>query len=111
LPLLKADNDVTNGLAAVRELLRVDPKTGPKLKVQPRCRNTIREFENYVGEEWASAPHLRNKKETPKKLNDHAMDMIRYFAMAPHRYVKPRFMRREVQQHVNPVTGYLRAAG
>lgn len=109
LPLIKADNDVTNGLAAVRELLRVDPKNGSKLKIQPRCRNTIREFEGYVGEEWASAPHLRNKKETPKKLNDHAMDMVRYFAMSSHTWVKPRKHRVPPPVYTNPVTGYIRA--
>ena len=111
LPLIKADNDVTNGLAAVRELLRVDPLKGAKYHVQPRCTNHIREIESYVGEEWQSAPHLRNKKETPQKRNDHSMDDVRYFAMSPHRFIKPRHMRRTPEVHVNPVTGYLRAVG
>lgn len=111
LPLLKADNDVTNGLAAMRELLRIDPIKGSKLKVQPRCVNFIREIESYVGEEWASAPHLRNKKETPQKRNDHAMDDCRYFAMSPHVWVKPtRRLGPPPRMDISPVTGYVRAA-
>lgn len=109
LPLLKADNDVTNGLAAVRDLLRVDPIKGPRLKVQPRCTDFIREIESYVGDEWQSAPHLRNKKETPRKQNDHAMDSFRYFALSPHRYVRPRSQRVQPVRRINPVTGYVRA--
>ena len=111
LPLLKADNDVTNGLAAVRELLRVDPTKGPKLQVQPRCRNVIWEVQRYAGEEWATGAHNRNKKETPKKKDDHAMDSLRYFAMSPHRYIRPRSMRKRIPLQANPVTGYVRAAG
>jgi hypothetical protein len=110
LPLIEADNDVTNGLAAVRELMRVDPIKGAKLKVQPRCYNFIREMEAYVGDEWASAPHMRNKKETPRKQNDHAMDSFRYFCLSPHRFIKPRSMRIQPQMHINPVTGYARPA-
>jgi terminase large subunit-like protein len=87
LPLLKADNDVTNGVAAVRDLLRVDPMKGAKLRVQPRCTNFIKEIENYVGDEWVSNPWARNKKETPRKQNDHAMDSFRYFALSPHGHI------------------------
>jgi hypothetical protein len=110
LPLIKADNDVINGLAAVRELLRVDPKAGSKYKVQPRCINHIREIEGYTGEEWVTAPHLRNKKETPVKKNDHSMDDLRYFAMSPHRYITPKWKRKRVHLRPNPVTGYIRPA-
>jgi len=108
LPLIKGINDITNGLAAVRELLRVDPKAGSKLKIQPRCRNTIREFESYVGEEWATSPHLRNKKETPKKLNDHAMDMVRYYSMSPHGHVP--IYRGEGPEFEYSEVGFMRAA-
>jgi hypothetical protein len=110
LPLLQADNDITNGLAAMRELLRVDPIKGAKMKVQPRCGNFIREMEAYVGDEWASAPHLRNKKETPRKMNDHSMDEARYFALSPHRFIKPRSQRSQPAYIYNPVTGYARSA-
>lgn len=87
LPLLEADNDITNGLAAVRELLSIHPTKGPKLKVQDRCVNFIREIENYTGEEYVNAPYSKNKKETPRKKGDHAMDMTRYFAMSPHAFI------------------------
>jgi hypothetical protein len=108
IPLIKADNDVTNGLAAVRGLLRNDPKAGPRLRVQSRCINLIAEIESYVGDEWINKTD-RNKKETPKKHNDHAVDALRYFAMSPHRWVVPPHQRRRVPVHANPVTGYVRA--
>jgi len=84
LPIIKGNNSMDNGLMAMRELLRVDPKAGPKLRVQPRCHHWIREIENYVGEEWMSRQGDRNKKEVPKKQNDHHMDGTRYFAMSSH---------------------------
>lgn len=108
LPIIKGDNDEINGQAACRELLRVHPTLGPLLTVQPRCRDFIREIENYVHEEWVSRSWERNKKEVARKQNNHAMDEFKYFALSPHRYLPPR--RKQVQSsiRVSPVTGYVR---
>ena len=111
LPLIEADNDVVSGLAAVRELLRVDPVKGAKLKMQPRCVETIKEVQGYVGEEYVTGAHMRNKKETPKKHNDHAMDSLRYLSLSAHRHVKQKRFRVQPNFHISPVTGYMRAAG
>ena len=110
LPLEKGDNDVVNGLDACRELLKLDPVKGPKFKVQPRCVEFIKEIENYVGEEYVTGASRKNKKETPRKKDDHAMDMFRYFALSPHRWVPQRIHRIPTPLIVNPVTGYVRAA-
>ena len=111
LPLIEADNDIVSGLAAVRELLRVDPVKGPKMTVQPRCVEFIKEIEGYVGEEYVTGAHMRNKKETPRKQNDHAMDALRYFSLSPHRWVPIRSKSKAPPLIANPVTGYVRAAG
>lgn len=71
-----ARNDLEAGLEAVRQRLKVDPDTGkPGLFISHRCVNTIREMSTYhypVGE----------ASEHPEKLDDHAMDALRYLALA-----------------------------
>ena len=63
----KAKNAVLPGIQQVARLL----KEG-RLLIGEGCKNTIREFSQYVWQEGQDAP---------KKENDHAMDDIRYFAM------------------------------
>jgi phage terminase large subunit-like protein len=109
IPLFKADNDWVNGSAAMRDLMRVDPVSGPKLRIQSRCVKLVWELENYVGEEWLSRQNERNKKETARRQHDHACDALRYFALAPHRHVAPRWKRKPALVVANPVTGYIRA--
>jgi len=62
-----ADNDVKNGIIEVGRAMHQN-----KIKVSPDCKNTIREFEGYVWDEKAG-------EDKPVKVNDHAMDDIRYF--------------------------------
>ena len=69
LPVVKADNDVLSGIRLTADLL----KTG-KLVICPECGDAIREFSLYAWDE------TREDKDAPIKLNDHAMDDIRYFA-------------------------------
>lgn len=69
LPVAKADNDVLSGIRLTADLL----KSG-KLVICPACRDAIREFSLYSWDE------KREDKDAPIKLNDHAMDDIRYFA-------------------------------
>lgn len=63
----KAKNAVLPGIQQVARLL----KEG-RLLIGESCKNTIREFSQYV---W------QDGQDVPKKENDHAMDDIRYFAM------------------------------
>lgn len=65
--VLKAKNDVANGIRRVHEALRQG-----KIYISPNCSATLREFSLYRWEEGSA-------KDTPKKENDHAMDDIRYF--------------------------------
>ena len=70
-----AINDVLTGINRVAELL----KTG-KLKIFSNCKNVQIEFEHYM---WEDARKSRRKdmKEQPKKIDDHAMDALRYVVM------------------------------
>jgi len=106
LPLYKAANDEVNGIGAVRELLRVNPTTGSRFLVQPRCVEFIKEVQNYVGEEWATRAGERNKKEKARAKNNHHMDGFKYFALSPHGYIRPRWQRQIVRPQINSVTGF-----
>lgn len=64
--VVKADNDVLDGIRDTATVLH----TG-KLKLNPDCENTIFEVQSYVWEESAT-------EDRPVKVNDHAMDNLRY---------------------------------
>lgn len=51
------------------------PVYGPALFVDPRCENTIREFNNYKADPKSNGT---NTAETARKQDDHAMDALRY---------------------------------
>lgn len=65
--VIKANNDVINGIKRVSEVLKQD-----LIFFSDRCHDSIREFSQYRWNE-----KLNN--DTPIKENDHAMDDIRYF--------------------------------
>lgn len=62
-----ADNDVRNGIIETARAL----KNGT-VKIPESNKNTIREFEGYVWDE-------NSGEDIPVKINDHAMDSMRYF--------------------------------
>ena len=71
---IEADNRVEAGITTVaRYLARADG-----LRVQADCRNTIREFGDYV---WDSTQKLGFVPK-PVKANDHTMDALRYAVAA-----------------------------
>lgn len=76
LPVRKADNDVTQGVQQVKAHLAVAGDGRPRLTVDPSCVNTIAEFESYVWKEGR-----QGVKDEPEKVNDHAMDALRYALM------------------------------
>ena len=69
-PVLPADNRVTEGIQLVSRCL-----TEGRLLFSPACTDAIREFSLYRWDESA-------QRDKPIKEHDHAMDDIRYFAMA-----------------------------
>jgi PBSX family phage terminase large subunit len=72
-PAKKGPDSITAGIGLVTERLR-DPGDGrPRVTVDPRCVNTIREFESY---EWQEGRH--GLKDKPVDANNHTMDAYRY---------------------------------
>jgi len=73
-----ADNAVTEGIQCVKARL-VDAGDGQRrLYVDPSCVNTIAEFESYCWKQQRDG----DLKDEPEKVNDHAMDALRYALMA-----------------------------
>lgn len=74
----KADNTVMSGINAVAKRLEGDER-GPRLYIDPACVNTLSEFEQYSFDEEDPEKPYRDK---PLKMNDHAMDALRYAVMS-----------------------------
>lgn len=68
--VIKADNDVLKGINRVCQALKDN-----EIYIQPCCVDAIREFSVY---RWDND----NRRDAPKKENDHAMDDIRYFVQS-----------------------------
>lgn len=66
----KANNDVLNGIHLVSMLLRAE-----RLHIHESCEDSIREFGLYA---W-DTKEGKAEVDKPLKINDHAMDDIRYF--------------------------------
>lgn len=77
LPVRKANNEVFPGLQAVKARLALQGDGLPRLTLAPSCANVISEFESYVWKDTKSA----GLKDDPEKVNDHAMDALRYAIM------------------------------
>jgi len=72
-PAEKGPDSITSGIGLVTQRLR-DPGDGrPRVTVDPRCVNTIREFESY---EWQEGRN--GLKDKPVDANNHTMDAYRY---------------------------------
>ena len=65
------------GFETVRRLLKPDPDGRARLLVSPTCVNTRREFRTY---HYPSVRRDGSLDEEPAKVDDHAMDALRYFA-------------------------------
>lgn len=69
-PVLKAKNDVEDGIRLVGTLLNQE-----KIAFSASCVNTIKEFASYI---W-DAKAVDRGEDAPIKQHDHAMDAVRYF--------------------------------
>lgn len=65
--IIKAKNDVTDGIRKVQSAFRQG-----SIVISPLCKAAMREFSLYRWDETSG-------RDVPKKENDHAMDEIRYF--------------------------------
>lgn len=69
LNLYEAENSVLDGIRFVSKLLN-----NGTLKVCRSCKNVIKEFQSYVWDDKSALTGI----DKPKKVNDHALDAIRY---------------------------------
>ena len=67
--VMKADNDVADGIRVTADLLRQR-----RIVLCRPCRDCLREMALYCWDE-------RSGRDAPRKKHDHAMDEMRYFAM------------------------------
>jgi len=85
-PVAESLRDVGSGIAVVQKYLNVlDPTTGrPKLQIlSGMAPNLIREFKEYVWDELSTLRRSRrNEPERPRKINDHALDALRYLLVS-----------------------------
>jgi len=68
--VLKANNDVLDGIRLVGMLLNLE-----LLKFASSCTETIKEFASYIWDEKA----LERGEDKPVKQHDHSCDAVRYF--------------------------------
>lgn len=89
-PLYTAQNDVQLGIDRVKSYFKINPKTGkPNLYIFDSCVNLIEEITQYRWEELKPQQEGRKgEPERPKKVNDHAVDALRYIIVTlPEPYV------------------------
>ncbi len=70
-----AKKDVTTGIQAVQKRFMLAGDGKPRLFINRACREVINELYAYS---WEESKEGRAEKEVPKKLDDHAMDALRY---------------------------------
>jgi phage terminase large subunit len=78
IPAKAAKGRVLDGIQTIQDRLKVQPDKRPRLTVDPTCINTINEFESYAWKKNTAG----FAKDEPQKDNDHAMDALRYLAVA-----------------------------
>lgn len=73
LPAVGANNAVRDGIQSVKNRFVVAGDGKPRLTIDPSCVHTISELESYAWKETRGT-----MKDEPEKMNDHAMDSLRY---------------------------------
>lgn len=68
--VILADNAVLDGIRNTATALQ-----SGKVKLTPKCENTLREIESYVWDDKAA----QRGEDKPLKVNDHGCDALRYF--------------------------------
>lgn len=79
-PLGLAKNDVQLGIDRVKQYMKPHPKTNkPSFYIFDNCFNTLEEITTYKYPELKSNEQgVKSNNENPMKVNDHAMDALRY---------------------------------
>lgn len=83
-PLMLANNDKQPGIDRVKSYLKVNATTNkPRLYIFSSCTNLITEMSQYRYKELTHGQvGKQSEKEEPVKVNDHALDALRYLIMS-----------------------------
>lgn len=83
-PLMPANNEKTAGIDKVKSYLKLDAKTNkPRLFIFDTCSNLIEEISRYRYKELTpNQKGLVSEVEEPRKVDDHALDALRYLIMS-----------------------------
>jgi len=76
---IPADNEIVSGIMEVSKYIKIQDDGKPRLFVDKECINTIMEFESYCYSEEQEGKPVKDK---PIKINDHALDALRYLIMS-----------------------------
>ena len=83
----RVDKDMFSGIQRVKQYLKgVNGK--PKIYIFPCCVNLIRELKSY---RWG-------EQDAPKKVDDHALDEMRYYLMSKPQGNRPKVEKTEIQK-------------
>ena len=96
-PMVAAQNDVALGIDRVKNFLKADPRTQrPRLYIFDTCEALLEEITQY---RWKERPMGQSdtsaEKEEPVKVNDHALDALRYLIMSRPEGPRPDKKRKE----------------
>jgi len=72
---MPAKKDVHRGIEAVQAAMKIQGDNRPRLYIFSHCENTIREI---MGYRYAEGTETRSAKDDPIKVDDHAVDALRY---------------------------------
>lgn len=83
-PLFPANNEKTTGIDKMKSYLKINPKTNkPRLFIFNTCHELIDEFSKYRYKELSTNQKGKQaEKEEPMKVDDHALDALRYLIMS-----------------------------
>lgn len=82
-----ADDAFTPGRTRIMEMLKPDPRTrSPRFKIFRTCVETIKQFKNYVWDEYSANTETKDPKAVAMKKNDDFPSCARYMALS-----KPNF--------------------
>jgi hypothetical protein len=89
----RANNDPYLGKSRIRQALRpqyshILKASLPQLRISRFCPRVIYEFQHYIWDEYVRVSD-RDRKDKPKKINDHFMDSLRYIYNQEPRYMPP----------------------
>jgi phage terminase large subunit-like protein len=79
IPTEAAQKAVRLGIEAVQAAVKIQDNGKPRLQIFETCPKTAEEMAGY---RWAEGTENRDAKDEPLKVNDHAMDALRYVIFA-----------------------------